>query len=32
MTEARWLVLRRSLGALFCSSTVGVMGEGPPLR
>ena len=27
-----WLVRRRSLGAVFCSSTVEVVGEGPPLR
>ena len=32
VTEGRWLVRRRSEGALFCSSTVGVLGEGPRLR
>ena len=32
MTEARWLVRRLSLGAVFCSSSVGVVGQGPPLR
>ena len=31
MTEAWWLVRCLSLGAVFCSSTIGVVGEGPPL-
>ena len=26
-SEARWLVRRLSLGAVFCSSSVGVVGE-----
>ena len=30
-TEVRWLVRRLSLGAVFYSSSVGVVGEGRPL-
>ena len=32
VSEARWLVRRLSLGAVFCSSSVGVVGEVRPLR
>ena len=31
MTEAQWLVRHLSLGAVFYSSSVGVVGEGRPL-
>ena len=31
MIEAQWLVRRLSLGAVFCTSTIGVVEEGPPL-
>ena len=32
VTEARWLVRHLSLGAVFCSSSVGVVGEVRPLQ
>ena len=32
VTEARWLVRRTSLGTVFCSSSVGAVGEVRPLR
>ena len=31
-SEVRWLVRRLSVGAVFCSSTVGVVGEVRRLR
>ena len=32
MTEVRWLVRRLSLGAVFCSSSVGVVEDDRPLQ